>query len=98
MKFFGILLGVVRTQHELEDVSGVIQEAFAELYNELEGFFFFQAVDDIRVLVRSRGRGVVYTRQVHTHGRSGHAGRRNPCSSWLTSAQDVCLSNRPCAA
>ena len=33
-------------------------------------FFFFQAEDGIRDLVRSRGLGDVYKRQVHGHGSS----------------------------
>ena len=39
------------------------------------GCFFFQAEDGIRDLVRSRGLGDVYKRQVATHGQRGRADR-----------------------
>ena len=39
-------------------------------------FFFFQAEDGIRDLVRSRGLGDVYKRQEHQRGHRGHGQHR----------------------
>ena len=44
--------------------SNVSYRLFGDIRNSTEDFFFFQAEDGIRDLVRSRGLGDVYKRQV----------------------------------
>ena len=68
------------------------------MFGQSEVFFFFQAEDGIRYLVRSRGLGDVYKRQlpVDAHPRHGHrqaAGERGKATDvkGLRALLDACL-------
>ena len=61
-------------------------------------FFFFQAEDGIRDLVRSRGLGDVYKRQVHRHLRiESPVGNAIPCRAAIDGAHlEMLVGNMIC--